>query len=155
MLRCFREGAQCAFCTCRRMFRKGSQSPTRLTFETALETLGTQNADQVSLSQARETPELHRRASMERKIVPDRSPEYSQKTITENSILSLENLLPRGWENIKSQRSFFDPCMCHIDQPTRAQWRPKLADDAHKHPPRPNKSLKKCFGSVFKTCLRL
>ena len=46
------KGAQRGFRTCRRMFRKGSQSPTRLTFETPLGSPGTQNRDQESLSQA-------------------------------------------------------------------------------------------------------
>ena len=56
--------------------------------ETALGHPGTQNRIQESLRQAREGPELHRRASMERKIVPERSPKDSQKTRNENSIFS-------------------------------------------------------------------
>ena len=61
------EGAQCGCRTCRRMFRKGSQSPTRLTLETPLGFPGTQNRDQENLRQAREGRELRRRASREPK----------------------------------------------------------------------------------------
>ena len=120
------KGARCAFCTCRRMFRKGSQSPTRPTFETALAPPGTQNRGQESLRQAREGPELHRRASMERKIVPERSPKDSQKTRNENSIFSKENHLPGGKmlinteENITSQSKKNNPCISHVNPPPSA-----------------------------------
>ena len=132
--------------TCRRMFRKGSPNPARLTFETVFGQPDAQNTCQESLTEPQEGPEWHRRAWMEHKIGPKPSPEDSQKTRNGSSIFSRENPLPRRkmsintWGNIKFESTFFESCMCHINPRLSAPWRPGLPHVAQKHPQRPNKS---------------
>ena len=46
-------------------------------------------------------------------------------------------------KNNKFENTFLEPCMCHINPPPSAQWRPRLPHVAQKHPQRPKKSLKK------------
>ena len=89
---CYRapgKGVRCAIRTCRRMFRKGSPNPARLTFETVLGSQ-TPKIHAKSSTEPQEGPEWHRRAWMEHQIVPKFSLEDSQKTRNGNSIFSRE-----------------------------------------------------------------